>query len=298
MEEIFDQMNNEVDQNVVDKQCAEIVKKNLLIENENLIANLFVDSTIIRPRDLETLKVIVANGMTEWEPYNAKDVTALIEQNDCVRVELEKVKQHYKEFHLKESVETVREIVEEARVVKPLDNALNYACQYTKLSQELLDKFGNDHFGSIMGYGDYVIGDSVISRVYYVEGLGHNLFSVGQFCDSDIEVAFRKHTCFVHDINGADILTGIVKQPIYALSTSASSSTSDMHHPVRHQGITEETTHEDSPINHDVLHPSHNPVTGEPGSAQSSSENVNSANPPVKSPTNQLRKGPKESSSG
>ncbi|GJW77453.1 integrase, catalytic region, zinc finger, CCHC-type containing protein [Tanacetum coccineum] len=35
MEEIFDQMNNEVDKNTVDKQCAEIVKKNLLIENEN-----------------------------------------------------------------------------------------------------------------------------------------------------------------------------------------------------------------------------------------------------------------------
>ncbi|GJY67362.1 retrovirus-related pol polyprotein from transposon TNT 1-94 [Tanacetum coccineum] len=54
-------------------------------------------------------------------------------------------------------------------------------------------RFGNDHFGAIMGYGDYVIGDSVISRVYYVQGLGHNLFSVGQFCDSDLEVAFRKH---------------------------------------------------------------------------------------------------------
>nr|GFB66182.1 integrase, catalytic region, zinc finger, CCHC-type, peptidase aspartic, catalytic [Tanacetum cinerariifolium] len=40
-------------------------------------------------------------------------------------------------------------------------------------------RFGNDHFGAIMGYEDYVIGDSVISRVYYVEGLGHNLFSVG-----------------------------------------------------------------------------------------------------------------------
>ncbi|GJV44416.1 hypothetical protein Tco_1428952 [Tanacetum coccineum] len=53
-------------------------------------------------------------------------------------------------------------------------------------------RFGNDHFGAIMGYGDYVIGDSVISRVYYVEGLRHNLFSVGQFCDSDLEVAFRK----------------------------------------------------------------------------------------------------------
>ncbi|GJR58826.1 integrase, catalytic region, zinc finger, CCHC-type containing protein [Tanacetum coccineum] len=64
-------------------------------------------------------------------------------------------------------------------------------------------RFRNDHLGAIMGYGDYVMGDSVISRVYYVEGLGHNLFSVGQFCDSDLEVAFRKHTCFVRDIKGS-----------------------------------------------------------------------------------------------
>ncbi|GJW71020.1 hypothetical protein Tco_0127937 [Tanacetum coccineum] len=41
--------------------------------------------------------------------------------------------------HFKESVETVREIVEEARAVKPLDSSLNYACRYTKLSQELLE---------------------------------------------------------------------------------------------------------------------------------------------------------------
>ncbi|GJZ31837.1 retrovirus-related pol polyprotein from transposon TNT 1-94, partial [Tanacetum coccineum] len=163
---------------------------------------------------IRNLKVLVANvNDRSCEPYNAKDVTALIEQNDCVRVELENVKQYYKELydsikitrthtsektstmlneieslkaqlrskescftsdyvkpkvlapgmyaidvkpiphplknnrsahlnyisHLKESVETVREIVEEARVVKPLDNALNYACQYTKLSQELLE---------------------------------------------------------------------------------------------------------------------------------------------------------------
>ncbi|GJT29320.1 integrase, catalytic region, zinc finger, CCHC-type containing protein [Tanacetum coccineum] len=52
----------------------------------------------------------------------------------------------------------------------------------------------------------------------YVEGLGHNLFSVGQFCDSDIEVAFRKHTCFVRDINGADILKGSRSTNLYTIS--------------------------------------------------------------------------------
>ncbi|GJT48600.1 integrase, catalytic region, zinc finger, CCHC-type containing protein [Tanacetum coccineum] len=650
MEEIFDQMSAEVDQNTVDKQCAEIERKNLLIANENLIANCLSNQLMFaveqsRCLDLEAeisklqnenqkdvndemirgfnkLEVEYLNLQLKYqhlqenfrnnksqtsqdvpefdsffrikiletqlqekdnairnlkaqvskmndrscETYNAKDVTALIEQNECVRVELEKVKQHYKELydsikitrvhtrektstmlneieslkaqlkskvscvtsdsvkpkvlapgmyaidvkpiphplknnrsahlnyinHLKESVETVREIVEEARVVKPLDNALNYACQYTKLSQELLEyvigtcpksfnerdnkapstpvtrkkqvtfndkpgtsssntqkhevhqkvqqtnvpvihstgvntsteasgskprsntkknrilpaksenkkkvedhprtnksvwtkvnrvdssisskrvvinsnsesvcktcnkclnsanhemcvvnilssvnatptvkivlnkgkqiwkpkgklsdnslnktkrvwkatgklfadigyqwrptgkkftlgklncgyqwrptgkkfalgelcpltklsvqcpcfwyldsccskhiegnrsklmnfvekfigsvRFGNDHLGAIMGYGDYVMGDSVISRVYYVEGLGHNLFSVGQFCDSDLEVAFRKHTCFVRDIKGTDILKGSRGTNLYTIS--------------------------------------------------------------------------------
>ncbi|GJT49347.1 retrovirus-related pol polyprotein from transposon TNT 1-94 [Tanacetum coccineum] len=47
------------------------------------------------------------------------------------------------------------------------------------------------------GYGDYQSENVTISRVYYVEGLGHNLFFVGQFCDSNLEVAFRQHTCFI-----------------------------------------------------------------------------------------------------
>ncbi|GJR56928.1 hypothetical protein Tco_1499090 [Tanacetum coccineum] len=250
MEEIFDQMNDEVDQNTVDKQCAEIVKKNLLIENENLIANclsnqLLYDVEKSRCLDLEAemskeapdfnsffkiknlehqiqekdnvirdLKVLVSKmNDRSCKPYYAKDVTDLLEQNEHFRAEIEKVKQHYKELfesikvtrastnektsslltqiedlkaqlegnlknatrnsvktkvlapgmyaidvepipprlknnrsahldyinHLKESVETVRKIVKEARVVKPLDTAFNSACKYTKLSQELVE---------------------------------------------------------------------------------------------------------------------------------------------------------------
>ncbi|GJW43017.1 retrovirus-related pol polyprotein from transposon TNT 1-94 [Tanacetum coccineum] len=51
--------------------------------------------------------------------------------------------------------------------------------------------FGNDNFAAITGYGDYIQGNITICHVYYVEGLGHNLFSVGQFCDVDLEVALR-----------------------------------------------------------------------------------------------------------
>nr|GEU77594.1 integrase, catalytic region, zinc finger, CCHC-type, peptidase aspartic, catalytic [Tanacetum cinerariifolium] len=67
-------------------------------------------------------------------------------------------------------------------------------------------KFNNDHVAKIMGYGDYQIGNVTISRVYFMEGLGQNLFSVGQFCDSDLKVAFRQHTCFIRNLKGVDLL--------------------------------------------------------------------------------------------
>ncbi|GJX18552.1 retrovirus-related pol polyprotein from transposon TNT 1-94 [Tanacetum coccineum] len=79
-------------------------------------------------------------------------------------------------------------------------------------------KFGNDHMEKILGYGDYQIRNVTISRVYYVEGLGHNLFSVGQFCDSNLEVAFRQHTCFIHNLEGVDLLTGSRGNNLYTLS--------------------------------------------------------------------------------
>nr|GEZ95605.1 retrovirus-related Pol polyprotein from transposon TNT 1-94 [Tanacetum cinerariifolium] len=78
-------------------------------------------------------------------------------------------------------------------------------------------RFGNDHFGAIMGYGHYVIGNSVISNVYYVEGLGHNMFSVGQFCDYDLKVTFRKHSCYVRDTDGVELIKGSRGSNLYSI---------------------------------------------------------------------------------
>ncbi|GJV19258.1 retrovirus-related pol polyprotein from transposon TNT 1-94 [Tanacetum coccineum] len=79
-------------------------------------------------------------------------------------------------------------------------------------------KFGNDHVAKILGYGDYQIGNVTISRVYNVEGLGYNLFSVGQFYDSNLEVAFHQHTCFIHNLEGVDLLTASRGNNLYILS--------------------------------------------------------------------------------
>nr|GEV99741.1 copia protein [Tanacetum cinerariifolium] len=76
-------------------------------------------------------------------------------------------------------------------------------------------RFRNDQFAPILSYEK---GNITIKRVYYVKGLNHNLLSVGQFCDPDLEVAFLKSTCFVRDLQGNDLLTGNCGSDIYTIS--------------------------------------------------------------------------------
>nr|GEV69013.1 hypothetical protein [Tanacetum cinerariifolium] len=79
-------------------------------------------------------------------------------------------------------------------------------------------KFRNDQISPILGYGYLVQGAITIKRVYYVEGLNHNLFLVGQFCDADLEVAFRKSTCYTRDLKGNDLLIGSHGTDLYSIT--------------------------------------------------------------------------------
>ncbi|GKF62244.1 retrovirus-related pol polyprotein from transposon TNT 1-94 [Tanacetum coccineum] len=74
-------------------------------------------------------------------------------------------------------------------------------------------RFGNDQFAPILGYGDLIQGNVTI-----------NLFLVGQFCDADLEVAFRKSTCFVRDLQGNDLLTGSRGSDLYTISLQETTS--------------------------------------------------------------------------
>nr|GEX91911.1 retrovirus-related Pol polyprotein from transposon TNT 1-94 [Tanacetum cinerariifolium] len=300
MKEIFEELEAVIDQNVVNRKHDKIERKNILIKNDNFIADcLSKDAfytatdyvlTVSRFSDMHKALNATQQRIAELESKNSNLKNKIQDDNHDVQCrgntirelrekisrltnkhsdadpihDLKALDSQNKEFHakvnalhdlndhvepipprnknnrevhldylkhLKESEATLREIVEEARVEKPLDNSLASACRYTKHSRELVEyvigtysnnfnkgdkqiastpvtrkknfvkkfigivRFRNDHFGVIMGYEDYMIGDSVIFRVYYVEGLGHNLFSVRQFYDSDLEVTFMKHSC-------------------------------------------------------------------------------------------------------
>ncbi|GKC56881.1 retrovirus-related pol polyprotein from transposon TNT 1-94, partial [Tanacetum coccineum] len=74
-------------------------------------------------------------------------------------------------------------------------------------------RFGNDQFAPNFGYGDLVQGNITIKKVYYVKGLNNNFFSVGQFCDADLEHRRLSHLNFdtINLLSKKDIVIGLPK---------------------------------------------------------------------------------------
>ncbi|GKA12243.1 retrovirus-related pol polyprotein from transposon TNT 1-94 [Tanacetum coccineum] len=85
-------------------------------------------------------------------------------------------------------------------------------------------KFRNDQIAPNLSYQDLVQGSVTIKRVHYVEGLNHNLFSVGQFCYVDLEVAFRKSTCYIRDLKRNDLLTSSHDTDLYSITLQNTTS--------------------------------------------------------------------------
>nr|GFB13601.1 integrase, catalytic region, zinc finger, CCHC-type, peptidase aspartic, catalytic [Tanacetum cinerariifolium] len=119
---------------------------------------------------------------------------------------------------LKSVAKPLKETVTSESNKKPRNNV-------TKLYERLRKIYKwNDQITPILGYGDLVQGAITIKRVYYVEGLNRNLFSVGQLCDADLEVAFRKSTCFIRDLKENDLLTGSRGIDLYSIKLQDTNS--------------------------------------------------------------------------
>nr|GEW24065.1 Gag-Pol polyprotein [Tanacetum cinerariifolium] len=141
--------------------------------------------------------------------------------------------------HLKESVETIHDIVEEAKVmtnvpvppstgVKRCTNAsgsqpksnikknrISPAKGVNKLPVEEQPRTNKSHLRT----SNRVNSSSRFKRIRILcGGLGHNLFSVGQFCDSNLEVAFKKHLCYVRDTDGVELIKGSCWSNLYTIS--------------------------------------------------------------------------------
>ncbi|GJS09418.1 retrovirus-related pol polyprotein from transposon TNT 1-94 [Tanacetum coccineum] len=123
------------------------------------------------------------------------------------------------------------EILEQVKTPKLFQTVSQYPrllmllqLRFEIVSKNFIVQVRNDQIAPILGYGDLVQGTITIKRVYYVEGLNHNLFSVGQFCDADLEVAFRKSTCYIRDLKGNDLLKGSRGTDLYSITLQDSTS--------------------------------------------------------------------------
>nr|GEX88763.1 retrovirus-related Pol polyprotein from transposon TNT 1-94 [Tanacetum cinerariifolium] len=110
-------------------------------------------------------------------------------------------------------------------VSMPLGNAsrsanvmdtMTYRCSTVSNTPLSFNSFAARRDGPI--HRDLVQGAVMIKRVYYVKGINHNLFFVGQLCDVDLKVAFRKSTCFIRDLRGNDLLTGSRGTDLYSIT--------------------------------------------------------------------------------
>nr|GEU60223.1 integrase, catalytic region, zinc finger, CCHC-type, peptidase aspartic, catalytic [Tanacetum cinerariifolium] len=158
------------------------------------------------------------------------DVNARTKNPNAVPISTRKPKGHANESvatpHKKKIVQFIQFIVDSG-CTKHMTGNLKLLYNFVEKFLGTV-RFGNDEFAPILGYRDLFQGNITINRVYYVEGLNHNHFSVGQFCDANLEVAFRKSTCFVRDIQGNDLLTDNRGSDLYTISLQESTSSTPL----------------------------------------------------------------------
>ncbi|GKF05163.1 retrovirus-related pol polyprotein from transposon TNT 1-94, partial [Tanacetum coccineum] len=147
--------------------------------------------------------------------YQVKD--KVMPNNSQVKFKKKEVEDHHRISSISKKTKSV------TTYTKHMTGNLKLLCNFVEKFLGTV-RFGNDQFALILGYGDLIQGNVTIKQVYYVEGLNHNLFSVGQFCDADLEVAFRKSTCFVRDLQGNDLLTGNRGSDLYTISLQETTS--------------------------------------------------------------------------
>nr|GEU45168.1 hypothetical protein [Tanacetum cinerariifolium] len=130
--------------------------------------------------------------------------------------------------HLKESVETIRDIVEEAKVVRQLDISIVSAYRYTNHSQELLE-YVIDTLKQVWKLKQVRQVWKPTGKVLTITGhqwrstgrilnLGNQCPLTRKFCDFDLEVAFKKHSCYVRDTDGVELIEGSRGSYLYTIS--------------------------------------------------------------------------------
>nr|GEY82211.1 hypothetical protein [Tanacetum cinerariifolium] len=109
---------------------------------------LYDSIKITRAKHIEQVTKLTTKNMNLKSSVSKATVNPLVSTRDKHAIDVKPIIPRLKNNrnahldylrHLKESVATIHDIVEEAKVVRPLDRSIVSACRYTKHSQELLE---------------------------------------------------------------------------------------------------------------------------------------------------------------
>ncbi|GJW01439.1 retrovirus-related pol polyprotein from transposon TNT 1-94 [Tanacetum coccineum] len=189
MKEIFEELEAEDDQNVMNRKHDEIERKNILIANDNLISDCLSREVFY----------IATNSKLTVSRFTEMHAAYTVVQAHCLELEVELYKLLDK-VQKDDHTELVKRF-SNLEVVQIILWYLDSGCskhmtgdrsQLRNFVKKFIGtvRFENDHFGAIMGYGDYVIGDSVISR----------------------------HSCYVRDTDGVELIKGSRGSNLYTIS--------------------------------------------------------------------------------
>nr|GEX35336.1 ribonuclease H-like domain-containing protein [Tanacetum cinerariifolium] len=207
------------DQNDVESDDERVTLANLKLDNKQTgfkKYKAFNDRTVdydkLERKLNETLGQVAQKDIEIKEGLKTKAYEILVvkEKHDELIKQSLLTKLHYKDL-VKQKTKIVQLIlfIVDSGCTKHMTGNLKLLCNFIEKFMGTV-RFGNDQFALILGYGDLVQGNIMINRVYYVEGLNHNLFLVGQFFDADLEVAFWKSTCFL-EIFRKNVVIGVPK---------------------------------------------------------------------------------------
>ncbi|GKB11462.1 retrovirus-related pol polyprotein from transposon TNT 1-94 [Tanacetum coccineum] len=222
---------------------------------DSLIAQLnskFMENVDLKSQIQE--KVFVTTSLqSEFRRLKGKHVldNATTIAPGMFKLDIEPISHRLRDAHedyLKKTIEntnTIRGLVEHARKQNPSEPLLDSTCKFTKNVESsktpdsntpVLPSTGlksatsacrsqptgnkkNDRISQTPSSNmKNKLGNIIVLRVYYVEGIGHNLFSVGLFCDANLEVTFWKNACFIQNLEGVDLLSGSRDTNLYIIS--------------------------------------------------------------------------------
>ncbi|GJX87249.1 retrovirus-related pol polyprotein from transposon TNT 1-94 [Tanacetum coccineum] len=156
--------------------------------------------------------------MDEIETINTElehSVAKLLSENEHLHKEIGHLKKIYKDkFGLIKKTRALSKEHDDSLIAQLNSKSMENA----DLKRQIQDKGSNatDVPSSSSLVNDML--SKLFSGIWTPDGLGHNLFLVGQFCDTDLEVSFRKNTCYIPNLEGVDLLSGSKDINLYTIS--------------------------------------------------------------------------------